>query len=318
MMNDKIKTLFMGTPDFAQISLAHLANADLCEIAGVVTQPDKPRGRGYALCPPPVKVFAQQRGFPVYQPETLRCEAFTELLREIDPELIVVVAYGKLLPSTVLHYPKYGCINVHASLLPQYRGAAPIQRAIMEGRAETGVTIMFLNEGMDTGDMLQAVPVPIQENDDFACIHDRLAEAGAGALLSTIEQLRAGTARPQKQDERLATYAAKIEKEDREIDFLGMSAKEVHNLIRGLCPVPLAYTIHHGKMVKVIKSIVLDQNKTAGQPGEVLSVDRDIIAVACRQGIIGLTEILPEGKKRMSAGDFIRGRNTAPGDRFGS
>ena len=235
-----MKILFMGTPDFALFSLRALVEAGE-DVIGVVTQPDKPKGRGYTLTPPPVKVYALEKDIPVYQPNTLRGEEFANLLSELAPDLIVVVAYGKILPANVLDFPKYGCINVHGSLLPAYRGAAPMQRAIMEGQYETGITTQMMADGIDTGDILLISKVAIEENDNFETIHDKLGECGAETLLATIKELREGTLTRTKQDDSLATYAAKIEKSDCLIDFT-KSANEVHNQIRGLSPIPLAFT----------------------------------------------------------------------------
>ena len=187
-----MKILFMGTPDFALFTLKALVEESGHEICGVVTQPDKPKGRGYALLPPPVKVYAEERGIAVYQPATLRDEAFASLLSELSPDLIVVVAFGKILPQSVLDFPKYGCINVHGSLLPEYRGAAPMQRAVIDGKTVTGITTMYMADGIDTGDMLLKYELPIGENDNFEDIHDRLAECGADLLIKTVEGLEKG------------------------------------------------------------------------------------------------------------------------------
>ena len=208
-----MRIVFMGTPDFALYSLKALVESGE-EVVGVVTQPDKPRGRGYVLTPPPVKVYALEQNIPVYQPQTLKNGAFDETLAELNPELIVVVAYGKLLPKSVLDYPKHGCINVHGSLLPALRGAAPMQRAIMEGHPVTGVTTMYMADGIDTGDMLLKTEVAIEEDDNFESIHDKLGMAGAETLIATVNALKAGTLTAIPQDDALSTYAAKIEKSD--------------------------------------------------------------------------------------------------------
>ena len=308
-----MKILFMGTPDFALFSLRALVEAGE-NIIGVVTQPDKPKGRGYTLTPPPVKVYAMERGIPVYQPNTLRGEEFATLLAELDPDLIIVVAYGKILPANVLDYPKYGCINVHGSLLPAYRGAAPMQRAIMEGQPETGITTMMMDVGLDTGDMLLVGKVAIEENDNFETIHDKLGECGADTLLSTLKELRAGTLTRTKQDDSLATYAAKIEKSDCLIDF-AKSANEVHNQIRGLSPIPLAFTYTpDGKMLKVPTTEVAKREGILAPAGTVLSLAGGKIEVACGVGSISILSVLPEGKKRMAAADFINGRKISVGD----
>ena len=307
-----MRVLFMGTPDFALFTLKALVAAGE-EIVGVVTQPDKPKGRGYELQPPPVKVYAAEQGIPVYQPATLKNGAFDAELAALAPDVIVVVAYGKILPLSVLDYPRYGCVNVHGSLLPRYRGAAPMQRAIMEGNAETGVTTMLMTEGLDTGDMLLTVRVPIEENDNFEDIHDKLGEAGAALLIETLRALEAGTVTPKAQAHESATYAAKIEKADCLIDF-SKNAHTVHNTIRGLSPIPLAFThTPDGKLLKVIGARV---GKTVGAlaaPGTVLSLEGEI-EVACGEGSVFLTRVLPEGKGRMSAADYIRGRRLSIND----
>ena len=308
-----MKILFMGTPDFALFSLRALVEAGE-NVIGVVTQPDKPKGRGYTLTPPPVKVYATEQGIPVYQPNTLRGEEFATLLSELSPDLIIVVAYGKILPANVLEFPKYGCINVHGSILPAYRGAAPMQRAIMEGQVETGITTMMMDVGLDTGDMLLVGKVTIEENDNFETIHDKLGVCGAETLMKTLDELRAGTLTRTKQDDSLATYAAKIEKSDCLIDF-SKTANEVHNQIRGLSPIPLAFTYTpDGKMLKVTATEVAKREGTLAPAGTVLSLSGGKIEVACRCGSVFILSVLPEGKKRMAASDFINGRKIAVGD----
>ncbi|MBQ8356964.1 MAG: methionyl-tRNA formyltransferase [Clostridia bacterium] len=307
----------MGTPEYALFALKALVAAGE-QIVGVVTQPDKPKGRGYELCPPPVKVYAMEQGLPVYQPATLKNGAFDEELKALAPDLIVVVAYGKILPQTVLDFPKFGCINVHGSILPEYRGAAPMQRAIIDGKTETGVTTMQMAAGLDTGDMLVKVKVPIGENDNFEDIHDRLGVAGAEALTETLARLRAGTLTAIPQDDTLATYAAKIEKADCLLDF-SKDARTLHNLIRGLSPFPLAFTCTpDGKMLKVPESRVGEKKAPDGAAsGTVLALD-NTITVACGNGTtLEILRVLPEGKGRMSAADYIRGRRLSVGDMLG-
>ena len=308
-----MKILFMGTPDFALFSLKALVECGKHEICGVITQPDKPKGRGYALLPPPVKVYALEHNLNVFQPQTLKDEAFAKLLDELNPDLIAVTAYGKILPKNVIDYPKYGCINVHGSLLPEYRGAAPMQRAIIDGKDTTGVTIMYMAEGLDTGDMLLKKELKIGENDNFEAIHDGLGEIGANALLELIDLLSDGKAVRIPQDDSLSTYAQKITKEDCAIDF-DKDALDVHNLIRGLSPVPLAFThTPNGKMLKLIESRIADRETEHDKPGCVISLDNGI-EVACKRGSIKILRVLPEGKSRMNASDFIRGRNIFLGD----
>ena len=308
-----MKILFMGTPDFALFSFRAMVEAGE-NIIGVITQPDKPKGRGYQLQPPPVKVYAQEMGIPVYQPNTLKGEEFQAFLEEQAPDLIVVVAYGKILPKNVLDYPKYGCINVHGSLLPEYRGAAPMQRAIMDGKHKTGVTTMQMDVGLDTGDMLLTGEIEIEENDNFETVHDKLGVCGAEVLMRTLDALRKGNVTPIKQDDALANYAAKIEKADCLIDFT-KTADEVHNQIRGLSPIPLAFThTPDGKMLKVIASAVAEREVAHENAGEVLSLANGRITVACATGAVDLLTVLPEGKKRMNAADFINGRKIQVGD----
>ena len=308
-----MRILFMGTPDFALFSLRALVDAGE-DVIGVVTQPDKPKGRGYALTPPPVKVYAMEAGLPVYQPNTLRDEEFAALLETLAPELIVVVAYGKILPKNVLDYPKYGCVNVHGSILPEYRGAAPMQRAILDGKAETGVTTMYMDVGLDTGDMLLIEKMPIEENDNFETVHDKLGAIGAHALLQTVAAMKSGTLTRTAQDGALATYAAKIEKADCLLDF-SKDAKAVHDQIRGLSPIPLAFThTADGKLLKVTASEIVSREGVTAPAGTVTSLAGGRITVACGKGEIALLTVLPEGKKRMAAADFINGRKIAVGD----
>ena len=312
----RLKILFMGTPDFALFSLKSLYSSNN-DIVGVVTQPDSPKGRGYTLTPPPVKVWALENGLDVYQPQTLRGEEFASLLEELSPDMIVVAAYGKILPKNVLDLPKYGCINVHGSLLPKYRGAAPMQRAIIDGDAVTGITIMQMDVGLDTGDMLSIREVPIKDDDNFETIHDRLGEGGADLLVETIEKIKLGEVSPVKQDNELATYAAKIEKKDCLIDF-SMPAKKVHDLIRGLSPIPLAFTYsQNGKMLKISSARISEKSNKSYECGTVVSCDNDCITVACADTCIDILAVLPEGKRRMSAADFIRGRGVSVGERLG-
>ena len=310
-----MKILFMGTPDFAIPTLEAIYNgADT--LVGVFTQPDKPKGRGYTLTPPPVKVFAEEKGIPVYQPTTLRTEEATELIKSLAPDLIVVVAYGKILPPAVLEAAPYGCINVHGSLLPKYRGAAPMQRSIIDGEEVTGVTTMYMAEGLDTGDMLLKAEFPIAKDANLETIHDGLASLGAELLIKTVEELKAGTLKRTPQDDSLATYAAKIEKSDCEINF-ALDANTIHNTVRGLSPVPLAFThTPDGKLLKIIKSAVSDKSAKDAKAGEVIATDdaSGCFTVACGDGALDIYAVLPEGKGRMSAADFIRGRKISKGD----
>lgn len=309
-----MRVLFMGTPDFAIPTLRALTSAH--EVVCVVSQPDKPKGRGMQLHPTPVKAAAMELGIEVRQPVTLKDGAFLPDLEELRPDAIVVVAYGKILPEYLLNFPKYGCINVHGSLLPAYRGAAPMQRAIMDGNRVTGITTMQMAKGLDTGDMLEAAEVEIAENDNFETIHDKLAAVGADLILSTLAGLEAGTVTPIKQDDSLATYAAKIEKSDCVLDFT-RTAQELHDQIRGLSPIPLAFTKLNGKLLKIVASRVPGE-VTAKAPGTVLSTDKGVIAVATGDGVLHITEVLPEGKGRMSAAAFVNGKKIAMGDLLGN
>jgi methionyl-tRNA formyltransferase len=310
MKNARI--LFMGTPDFAVPTLNALIDGGY-NVIGVVTQPDKPFGRGYTLKAPPVKEAALAKNIPVYQPESLKKVYFEQTLNELCPDAIIVVAYGKILYPYIIRNPKFGCINVHGSILPEYRGAAPMQRAIIEGKKETGVTIMKMDNGLDTGDMLYIARCPIEENDNFEIIHDRLAALGADALIHTLDALARGEIVAEKQNDALSTYAAKIENEDCSLDFT-RSARALHDQIRGLSPFPLALCRHRDKRLKVIASIVVDDKKIGGESGTVLSVANGKIEVACGEGILAITSLQPEGKKRMNASDFINGRGIAVGE----
>ena len=309
-----MKILFMGTPDIAATCLSALIEEGF-ELVGAVCQPDKPKGRGYTLTPPPVKVCAMAHGIPVYQPQTLKDGAFASTLAELAPEAIAVVAYGKILPSYLIRYPKYGCVNVHASLLPKYRGAAPMQRAIMEGEKETGVTTMLMDEGLDTGDMLLQRAFPIEPEDNFETVHDKTAALGATMLCETLRGLEAGALRPIPQGEG-ATYAAKITKEDCALDF-SLSARVLSQRVRGLSPIPLSYTkTPDGKLLKVV-SAYEEAASHHGTPGQILALSdggEGAIRVACGEGVLVITSVLPEGKGKMSAAAFIRGRKVALGD----
>ncbi len=312
-----MKILFMGTPDIAATCLCRLCDEGY-DVIAAISQPDKPKGRKYILTPPPVKVAALERGIPVYQPEKMKDGEFERLLSELSPDLIAVVAYGKILPKFALDFPKYGCINVHASLLPKYRGAAPMQRAIMDGESETGVTIMYMAEGLDTGDMLTQESFPILPDDDFGTVHDRTAEMGARMLCEAIDIIEKGEAKRTPQDDSKSNYAAKIEKEDCAIDF-SMSARQLDCIIRGLSPIPYAYTTTpDGKKLKIAKAVISDEK---GECGRVLSCDakgEGRIVVGCKDGSIAITALVPEGKGKMSAADFIRGRKINEGDLLGN
>ena len=304
--------MFMGTPEISAICLKRLID-DGHSISAVITREDKPRGRGNVMTPTPVKILAIEHGIPVHTPATLRDEAFAELLESYKPEIIVVVAYGKILPLNVIEYPKFGCVNLHVSLLPKYRGAAPMPRAIMEGESETGVTVMYMAEGLDTGDIISVEKFPILPEDDFEAIHDRSAEVGGKLLSETIEKIHLGTADRIKQDDSLACYAKKVEKEDCKIDF-SLPAKKLDCIIRGVTPIPGAFAYLNGKMLKINKATPISSNGTPGQVIDLSDKGDGYITVACGEGALKITVLVPEGKGKMSAGAFVRGRKIALGD----
>ena len=310
------RIVFMGTPEFAAASLDALVAAGE-NIVGVFTQPDKPKGRKMQLSQSAVKVSALSHRIPVYQPTTLRTDESFSLLESLKPDMIIVAAYGKILPERIIDLPRFGCINVHGSLLPKYRGAAPIQRAIIDGESETGVTIMYMDAGIDTGDMLAKVVVPITPDDDFETLHDKLADAGAKLLVGTIGKIFDGSVVREKQDDLKSNYAAKIENSDCILSF-DDSAKNVHNRIRGLSPFPLAVVDHNGRALKIVAAKVADDETPHRNPGEILKCDakNNLIEVACAVGSVYVTRLLPEGKGRMNASDYINGRKISQGDRF--
>ena len=309
-----MRIVFMGTPSFAVEILDNLYQAGY-EIAAVVTQPDKPKGRGKKMEAPAVKVRAEELGLEVYQPLKLRDEEFISLLRKINPEAIIVAAYGKILPKEILDLPPLGCINVHGSLLPKYRGAAPIQRAIMNGDELTGVTIMRMNEGMDTGEMLTKVEVKIESDDNSGSLFAKMAKAGANLLLQTLPLWQRGEITPQKQDENLATYAPMIAKEEELIDW-HKSAREIGNLLRGLAPAPCGYTYFRGERLKIGACTWLAEENSAAA-GEVLAVEKNGITVACGKGCLRLIQVQPAGKKMLSAWDFSNGSKIKLGEILG-
>ncbi|MBQ1272659.1 MAG: methionyl-tRNA formyltransferase [Clostridia bacterium] len=293
--------LFMGTSPFAVESLAALQQAGI-DVACVITQPDRPKGRGYKMTCTPVKEFALSQEYRVETPETLKDEAILPLLQEIDPDLIIVVAYGKILPKYVLNYPKLGCINVHGSLLPMYRGAAPVNHVIMDGQTETGVTTMYMDEGLDTGDMILKATTPISEEDTFGTLHDRLAKLGGELLVQTVELIADGTA-PRTVQEGETCYASMITKETRKLDF-SKSKTALHNQIRGLNPEPCAFAFCGGKNVKVLESEPVD-GCWDGPVGTI--VDKKHLVIKVADGGLRLKTVQPEGKKPMSGESFCAG-----------
>lgn len=301
-----MKVVFMGTPDFAEKSLSALIKAGH-EIAAVFTQPDKPKGRGYKLVPPPVKKLALENSIEVCQPTSLKKDAdkYIELLKNISPDCIAVAAYGKILPKSVLEIPKYGCVNVHGSLLPAYRGAAPIQRAVLDGAKITGVTTMLMAEGLDTGDMLLRRQVEIGENETAAELFDRLAEIGGELLVETLDALEHGTVTPTPQSEDGATYAAMITKDMSPIDF-SRPTVEVHRQICGLSDSPCATCMLGGKRIKVYRSEIVSREKNSAAAGEFVGGKR--FDVACSDGVIRFTELQAEGGKRMQDTAYLNGK----------
>ena len=297
------RVVFMGTPDFSVPILERLIEENY-DVVLVVTQPDRPVGRKRILTPPPVKVTAEKHEIPVFQPEKVADEY--EEIFTYEPDIIVTAAYGQILPKALLDYPKYGCINVHASLLPKLRGGAPIHYAILQGAKETGVTIMYMVEKLDAGDMLSQRAIPIEQEDDVGILHDKLSALGADLLLETLPKLFAGEIHPVKQKEEEATFAPNITRDVEKIDWM-KSSEEVYNHIRGLRPWPVAYTTYDEKLMKIWRAELLDK-KLTGKAGEIVSVDETSFTVACGDGKgVIITEIQPAGRRRMYVEDYLRG-----------
>jgi methionyl-tRNA formyltransferase len=309
--------IFMGTPDFAVPTLNGLIKSNH-KIAAVVTQPDRPKGRGREILPSPVKVVAENNKIDVLQPEKVREPDFIKKLSEYKPDCIVVVAFGQILPKEILSLPRYGCINLHASLLPKYRGAAPINWALIKGETRTGVTSMFIDEGMDTGDILLQSEIEITQDDNAGTLHDRLSNMGSDVILETLDELEKGAIKRLKQDASSATYAPKIKKEDCLIDW-NTGDREIVNKIRGLTPAPGAYTSYKGKRLKIIEAISHQPSTVSRQyrKGEIFEVNRNGIKVICGDGLIVVKSLQPEGKRVMSAGEFISGHSIKAGEIFG-
>lgn len=308
-----MKILYMGTPDFAVKPLKALIENNY-EVCGVVTQPDKPVGRKAILTPPPVKVEAENAGIKVYQPHTLKNGEGIDILKETNPDVVIVVAYGKILPKDFLEFTKYGCINIHGSILPKYRGAAPIQRCVLDGEEYAGVTAMQMDAGLDTGDMLLVEKTKIGENETSGELFERLADMGAQLLIKTLEKLEKGELIPQKQNDEESSYASMLDKSMSPVDWT-KSAQEVHNQIRGLDPWPVALTVYGGKTLKLFRSYVADSSGV-GKAGAVKTV-KDGLAVFCGDGkAVVITEVQYEGKKRMKSSDFLRGNPMPDGFSF--
>ncbi|MDG5468321.1 methionyl-tRNA formyltransferase [Deltaproteobacteria bacterium IMCC39524] len=302
MQPQELRTVFMGTPDFALQTLQGLIDAG-CKMVGVYTQPDRPKGRGKQLAAPPVKELAQKYDIPVYQPLKLRQPEAVAELEALAPDLIVVVAYGQILPKSVLEIPAHGCINVHASLLPKYRGAAPINKAIIDGETETGITTMYMDVGLDTGDMLVKKTLSIGPEETAGELHDRLASLGRETMEETLRQLCAGTLQREVQDDEQSTYASMMKKEDGRIDW-GRSAQEIHNHVRGLDPWPGAYTTLNGELLKLAET---SPEAAEGLPGSVIAAGKNGVCVACGSGSLRIQQLQLAGRKRLTAADFLRG-----------
>ncbi len=304
----------MGTPDFAVNSLRALEESGN-EVVAVVTQPDREKGRGRRMVPSPIKVLAQERQVPVLQPEKIIDAHFLSGLKDYEPELIVVVAYGQILSKPTLALPRFGCINVHASLLPKYRGAAPIQWAIIKGEESTGVTIMQMYEGMDTGEILLQKEISIAPEDSLETLNDRLSRLGANALLETLKLLKQGKLRAEAQDSSQASYAPRLSKKDGEINW-GEGAGEINNLIRGMTPWPGAFTYLEGKTLKIFGAKVIEK-KAGSQPGIITRISPQGLEVATGDGSLLITEVQLESKRRMAVADFLRGYRVEEGEELG-
>ena len=307
-----MKLVYMGTPDFAVHPLTALVEAGH-EVAAVVTQPDKPKGRGKAVLMTPVKEKALSYGIPVYQPARVKKdEEFLKTLREINPDAIVVAAFGQILPKEILELPKYGCGNIHASRLPKYRGAAPIQWAVIDGEKESGITTMMMDVGLDTGDMLDRTVIPLAEDETGGSLFEKLSRAGGPLILKTLEALENGTAVRTKQPEEGATYAGMLDKSLGNIDWT-QSAAKIERLIRGLNPWPSAYTGYKGKTMKLWAADVL-KGTFEGVPGEIIKVEKERFLVRTGDGALAVKELQLEGKKRMDAASFLRGFSLEEGE----
>ncbi|WP_270646519.1 methionyl-tRNA formyltransferase [Paeniclostridium hominis] len=299
-----MKIVFMGTPEFAVPCLQKIIDEGH-EVLAVVTQPDKPKGRGKKLAMPPVKELALKYNIDVYQPVKAREESFVEKLKEINPELIVVVAFGQILPKSILDIPKFGCVNVHASLLPKYRGAAPLNWVIINGEEKTGVTTMYMDVGLDTGDMILKSEIPLDDEITAGELHDKMMIDGANVLKETIDLIAQGKAPREKQNDDETCYSPIMDKTLGNIDW-DKSAKDIHNLVRGVNPWPSAYTTYENQTMKIWKTKVVDKNSDKA-PGTILKVDKDGIEVNTGNGVIQISEIQMSGKKRMIVSEYIKG-----------
>lgn len=313
----RLRLIFMGTPELACASLKALIASPLFEVIAAVTQPDRPKGRDLKLLPSPVKDLASKARLPVLQPERARAEDFLAHLRTLTPDLIAVAAYGQILPKALLELPLHGCLNVHTSLLPKYRGAAPIQWAILNGDAETGVTIMKMDAGLDTGEILTQHKTPITDKDTAQTLHDRLAEMGADLLVKTIPDYVAGKIVPQPQPGESASYARKIKKEDGQIDW-AQSARWIWNRVRGLVPWPGAFTFQQKDGQRLLLKIwQAEPIAAAGAPGQILQADKSGILVGCGEGGLRILQLQREGGRRLGSAEFLAGHLLRVGDRLG-
>lgn len=305
-----MKIIYMGTPDFAVLPLEKLCERKF-EIPLVISQEDKPKGRGKKLLPTPVKEKALELGLEVYQPQNINSEESIKNISDIKPDFIVVAAYGQILKSEILSIPKYGCINIHASLLPKYRGAAPINWVLINGESETGVTIMKMSEGLDTGDILLKESIPILEEDDSITIHDKLSRLGGKLIVEALEGVKDGYIKPEEQDHTKSNYAAMINKKMGRIDW-NKSGLDIKNLIRGLKPWPFAYTFYKGVNVKIHKAKVIDKFKD-GMNGQIIKVSEDGVFVNTKDSCIIIEELQFPGKRKLPVGEFIKGNNIEVG-----
>ena len=310
-----MKVVFIGTPDFAAVSLKHLLADPLFSIVGVVTQPDRPKGRGQKMAMPPVKELAKAFGIEVLQPEKVSDPAFVSLLAKYKPDVIVVVAFGQKIPKEILDMPPLGCINVHGSLLPKYRGASPIHRAIMNGESETGITTMYMSEGWDEGDIIYLSRVKIGPDETVGELHDRLAEEGGKLLVKTLHDLHDGIAPRIPQNHAEATYAPKLKPEETIINW-SASSRQIHNQVRGMNPWPVAKTSINGLHLK-IWAVQPDEHNTGEKSGQIIEKSKNVLKVACGLGTVNILELQPENGKRMRIGDFLQGYPLEKGQIFG-
>lgn len=310
-----MKVVFMGTPDFAVGALQALLDEDY-EITAVVTQPDKAKGRSGQLQPTPVKECAEKYGIPVLQPQRIKTPQAIGELKKYQADVYVVAAFGQILSQEILDIPRLGCLNIHASLLPKYRGASPIQHAIIEGEQETGITIQQMNAGLDTGDILYQKTLPIAAEDTYESLYNKLLVLGGEAICEALPLLEKGQLTPVKQEEALSSYAPLIEKQMGKLDF-ALDAVTLDRLIRGVTPWPSAYTYYNGKQLKIWKAVPVETDRVVAEAGTIAAVDKDSVTVACKTGALCITQLQLEGKKRMQAHDFLLGVKMQAGEKLG-